>query len=75
MNAELEAIILAYDAWMSARGMAADNAKAIFEARLDEVIARQPNLSRATLEKAIRAKYVAWLRAQGKNPSALPPTA
>jgi hypothetical protein len=44
---------------------------AIYESKLDEVLQRQPDLSRGALEGTIRHVYGRWLKAQEK-PASLP---
>ena len=75
MNAELEVIILAYEAWVSARGPIAETRKAIYQDRLNDVLLRHHGLKRDKLEAAIRAKHSAWLKASHKNPTSIPPKA
>ena len=74
MNAELEALILAYDAAMQASGQDCQQLRNLYEARLDEVLSRHSNVSRERLHRAVRQKYSRWLAAQQK-PSSLPPSA
>ena len=75
MNAELEALVLALDAILQAR--AGDDAKrleAIYQSRLDDVLARCSGLSREGLIHAVDFAYRKWLNTQ-KKPSSLPPKA
>jgi hypothetical protein len=74
MNAELEAILKAYDAFLQARGEAAERLREIYQSQLEEAWQRHPGISQEKLEQAIRVKYFQWLRAD-KNPSAIPPKA
>jgi len=76
MNRELEAILKSYQALKEAYASGADavELKVLYESRLDDVLSRRPNLSRATLQQLIDYKYGLWRRAQEK-PSALPPKA
>jgi hypothetical protein len=76
MNAELEAILMSYQAFKEAResGAQAGDLYAIYDSRLDDVLQRQPNLSKETLQRMVDSAYGPWLRAQ-KKPSAMPPRA
>ena len=74
MNAELEALILAYAAMIQASGEDCQRLRSLYEARLDDVLSRHSNVSRERLHRAVRQKYSRWLAAQQK-PSSLPPKA
>ncbi len=76
MNAELEAILKSYDAFREARQSGAEAADlyAAYDAKLDDVLARRPNLSKEILQRLVDAAYGPWRRAQNK-PSAMPPRA
>jgi hypothetical protein len=75
MNAELEALVLALDAVLQARsGDEATQLEAVYQTRLDDVLARRPGLSRERLLRAIDFAHANWLRAQ-RRPSTLPPKA
>jgi hypothetical protein len=76
MNAELEAILRSYQAIREAfaSGAEAADLQAIYEARLDDVLQRHPNLSRETLQRMVDFAYGPWRRAQEK-PSSMPPRA
>ena len=74
MNTELEALILAYDTMLQAGGEDSKRLRKLYDARLDEVLTRYPNLSREKLQAVVRKAYSRWLTAQQK-PSALPPRA
>ena len=72
MNAELEALVMALDAVLEARaGDEARRLEAIYQSRLDEVLARRPGVSRDRLIHAVDFAHTQWLRGQRK-PSALP---
>jgi RNA-binding protein YlmH len=77
MSAESLALLEALDALNECqrtdveRSMRLD---AIYQAGLDAVLSRCPNLSRQTLEDLVARRYQQWLRAQ-RNPTSLPPTA
>ncbi len=75
MNAELEALVLALEAVISARGGSETiRLDALYQARLNDVLARHPNLSRATLLRMVDLAHRRWLAAQLK-PTSLPPRA
>ena len=77
MNAELLALLEALDAVKQCTATQAKEGlrlKAIYDARLDDVLARCPNLTRDTLDAMIKLRYPRWLRAQEK-PISLPPKA
>jgi len=76
MNAELEALVLAREAILEARsGEDAKRLRAIYQARLDDVLQRWPNLSRRTLQQMVENAHWRWCRAQDKRHSAPPPKA
>lgn len=74
MDRELEELIKAYDAVLDARNRA-DHQRflAIYEARIDDVIARR-SVERNNLYRAIRTAHLKWLAAQRK-PATMPPKA
>jgi len=74
MNHELELLVLAYDAFLLARGGERRTTGAAFDAKLDEALERHPGLSRETLGRMIVLAHRNWLNAQRKPPS-LPPIA
>jgi hypothetical protein len=74
MNAELEAILKAFDAFMQARGETAESLRMIYESRLEDILQKHPGISKERLEQAIRKKYLQWLRAES-SPSSVPPKA
>jgi hypothetical protein len=71
MNRELEGLPRAYDAARQASKAEEKRLLAIYEAKLDEGLQRQPKLSRGALEGTIRHVYGRWLKAQEK-PASLP---
>ena len=73
MNAELEAILKAYDAFMQARGEQAEKLWEIYQGLLDQVAQRE-KISIETLHRAVKAKYLQWLRKE-ENPPSIPPKA
>jgi hypothetical protein len=75
MNKELEALILAYEAVSASRDMEAERALQVFEARLDEVMNRNPGVSRDILRKSIIKAHRQWALKQEKKPPAIPPKA
>jgi hypothetical protein len=75
VNAQLEALVLALEAVLQARaGEDANQMEALYQARLDDVLQRNPNLSPGTLQKMVDLAHRRWCRAQQKPPS-LPPRA
>ena len=75
MKAELERLILAREAELEARsGEEAMRSKVLYQARLDDVLQRFPNLSRRTLERIVEKAHWHWSKAQHK-PSSMPPKA
>jgi hypothetical protein len=74
MNAELEALIRAYDAAKQSSGAESKRLRSIFKARMDDTLARCPNLTPAMLERIVQFAYIGWLKAGEKFPS-LPPKA
>jgi hypothetical protein len=73
MNAELEAILKAYDVFMQARGEQAEKLWKTYQELLDQVAQRQ-NISSETLHRAVKTKYFQWLRKE-ENPTSIPPKA
>jgi len=74
MNPELEGLIRAYDAVTLADNEQAPEAWKAFEALLDTVVARQSNLDRERLKRAVHRAHRRWQRAQNR-PTTLPPKA
>jgi hypothetical protein len=74
MNAELEALLCAYDAFRQASGAEARRLNSTYQLFLDAVLERHSNLSRRTLQQMIDHAYRRWSRAQEK-PAAIPPKA
>ena len=74
MNRELEALLLAYDAWLQAGPDDVDRCRAFFESHLNDTLSSHPNLTKEKLQQALRAYYPRWIRAQ-QHPPTLPPTA
>ena len=75
MNVELEALVLAYDAYTQNRDLESARLEAIYLSRLDDLLIRRPGLSREALHRSIRLAHLRWLKAQAKTPPALPPSA
>ena len=75
MNKELEALILAYESVSASRSTEAEQAMQAFEARLDEVMSRNPGVSRDVLRKSIIKAHRQWALKQEKKPPAIPPKA
>lgn len=75
MNAELEALILALDAVLTARtGADAKRLEAIYQARLDDTLSRAPGLAREKMILLVASRHKKWVAAQRKF-SSLPPSA
>lgn len=75
MNTELEGLIIAYDAVRQAKsGDEAARLDAIFQARVDDLLARHGGISRDKLIRSIDLAHRRWVLAQQK-PSSLPPKA
>ena len=75
MNRDLEALILAFDAYLEARDKEAANRRQIFESRLDDVWAQHPGLSRDNLRKSIIKAHRQWAMKQDRQPPSIPPKA
>jgi hypothetical protein len=75
MNQELETLILAYEVVSASRDTEAEQALQIFEARLDEVMNRNPGVSRDILRKSIIKAHRQWALKQETKPPAIPPKA
>ncbi len=76
MNPDLEALVLALDAVIQARGgNEAERLDTIYQAQLDKVLVTHPALSRERLARAVDFAYWKWRRAQEKRATPLPPTA
>ena len=58
MNAELEALVQAYDAYTQSRDLEAARWEEAYQDRLDEIIARRPGLSREALHQSIRLTHL-----------------
>lgn len=75
MNSELEALVLAFDSGRQAKdGVEAKRLEAVFQSRLDDVLAQRPGLSRQSLIRAVDYAHARWLRARHQPPT-LPPKA
>jgi hypothetical protein len=74
MDADLEALIKAYDAFIQARGIEARELLSIYNAKLEEVLIRHPNLSQTALRKAVRFAHYHWMLTQ-RRPPTMPPQA
>jgi len=74
MNAELEALLKAYDAFLQVRGAEASRLWHIYESRLDKVLAGHPKLAKESLHRAVQWAYRGWVRAQSPPPT-IPPKA
>lgn len=75
MNAELEALIMAYEAVSAARDMKAEQAMQAFETQLDETMNRHPGVARDVLRKSIIKAHRQWALKQEKKPPTIPPKA
>lgn len=74
MDAELEALVKAYDAFLQVRGAGASRLWHIYESRLDYALARRPKVAKESLHRAVQWAYRQWVRAQSSPPT-LPPKA
>ena len=75
MTAELEALVKALDAVIEARsGEEAKRLEELYDSRLEDVLSRNPGLSREKLALLVDFAYRQWLRAERK-PSSIPPKA
>ncbi|HYV28978.1 MAG TPA: hypothetical protein VFA77_15690 [Candidatus Eisenbacteria bacterium] len=74
MNAELEALLKAYDAFLQARG-GSEEAQLfeIYESKLEDTCLHT-NASKERLHLAVKSKYLRWIRANTR-PSTMPPKA
>ncbi len=75
MNRELEAIILAYEKASASKDKEAEHYLLAFEALLDSVMERQPNLSRDILRKSVIKAHRKWALKQDRKPPTIPPKA
>jgi hypothetical protein len=76
MNGELEALLLALDAVIeSTSGAEAKRLEAIYNSRLDDVVARVPSLTRQRLSQMVSRRYETWKRAQQPKFPSVPPKA
>lgn len=76
MNAELEALLKAYDAFLEARGAEEEEEErlfALYESRLEEV-SLHTSVSKEALHRAVKKQYLRWVQANAR-PTTLPPTA
>ena len=75
MNQELEALVLALDAWKSALGGDdAERLQTIFDSRIGDALGRHPKLTREILLRMVELQRRRWLLAQKKT-TTLPPKA
>jgi len=75
MNAELEALILAYDAVQEARDRQAGQPIKDFEVLLNKTMEKQAGLSRDTLIRMVSVAHRKWTLAKAKKPPPMPPRA
>ncbi|PWU13769.1 MAG: hypothetical protein C5B50_18660 [Verrucomicrobia bacterium] len=74
MDAELEALLKSFDAFLEARGGSDEHRLfSIYESRLDQ-IASARHIGKDTLDLAVRSKYWRWVNANA-HPTTLPPKA
>jgi hypothetical protein len=71
----LEALILSYEKVSALRDREAERALQEFEALLDGVLARVPNVPRETLRKSVIKAHRKWALKQENKPLAIPPQA
>lgn len=63
MNPDLEAVLKAFDALMEARTRAeAQQRRAIYESKLENVLEKNPGLSKTALHNAVVKRYSVWLK-------------
>jgi uncharacterized protein (DUF433 family) len=74
MDADLEDLIKAYDAFIQARGIEVGECLSVYNSKIEEVLLRHPNLSLAALRQAVRFAHRRWTQAQLRPPT-LPPQA
>ncbi|MBI2947947.1 MAG: hypothetical protein HYY23_09885 [Verrucomicrobia bacterium] len=75
MNPDLEAALKALDALMEARTRAeAQQRRAIYDSKLEDVLEKNPGLSKTSLHSALVKRYSVWVK-KGSKPSSLPPKA
>lgn len=73
MNPELEALVMALEAVLQAKtGDEAKQLEAVYQSRLDAVLAQRSGLSRERLIRAVDFAHANWLRAR-RRPPTLPP--
>ena len=70
MDADLEDLIKAYDAFIQARGIEARELLTAYNAKLEEVLLRRPNLSLGALRQAVRFAHYRWTLAPTLPPQA-----
>jgi hypothetical protein len=76
MQPEAEALILALEAVKQARsGEEAERLEAVFQARIDDVLACWPHVSRERLVRFAVLAHSRWARAQERQYPSLPPRA
>ncbi len=74
MNAELEGLLKAFDAFMQARESEAERLEILYESRLEDTLLRHQGLSKESLHRTVLFAYRNWLKSQKKAPS-MPPRA
>ncbi len=75
MNRELEALIVAYERASASKDKEAEYYLLAFESLLDNVMERQPNLSREILRKSVIKAHRKWALKQDNKPPTIPPIA
>jgi len=75
MNAELEALIKAYEALLETRDFGAKQPSQAFDALLKKTLNKHPGLSQDKLEWLVAHTHAKWVRKQESKPSHIPPKA
>ena len=74
MKTDLEALVLAYEAWTELpRGAEADRLKDIYDSRIEAVV-KKYGVPREILNRSVELQHGRWVKAQKKTTS-LPPQA
>ena len=75
MNQDLEKLILAYEVLSISRDIEAARALNEFEILLDEILNKNPGISRELLRNSIIKSHRDWARKQNQKPPTIPPRA
>jgi len=70
MNAELQALVLAFEAVNEAQaGEEAKRMEALFKSRMDDVLARHPGVEYGRFKRAVELAHARWVKAQRRFPA------